>query len=426
MPYYADLAAALADGCLHYWPMDAILGPEVIQDQVGNYNGALRSTFTEDASATIYPSDLGSARSITHYGTSSNQLAVVEFDPVASGQTTAFFWDWSLRIRILINSNNNETDLIWFGNIGSGFGDLRIYLYDNKVYSLTNYGNIESAPLALGEWHEIVITNSGTSSSSTQTLYINGASVGTLNFGSGQGGANPYSHTVTMGSRRGAGFDSYYFDGVIDEAAFWDRPLTSGEISSLYNAGTPVSLLQVQTPPAPPVVEYSQTKPSRFFARLTGAPDGLSDLYIPISSFSARIRSARDSYLSVVAPAAESLISDIELRPNGDLAVIEDVEGVETEVLSVNFDSTRIDKGPRSGTTLNLSGNKQYTFSNETRWSIENHSYYSRSNNRSRVRVKAGSEIKPADIIITEGIEFVVDTLTFVGSSNRAYMEIAE
>ena len=67
------------------------------------------------------------------------------------------------------------------------------------------------------------------------TLYVNNVSEGT---GSK---ASDYSLTNTEAFGTGryrSGGDANYFDGIIDEVAFWNRAITTDEISEIYNSGT--------------------------------------------------------------------------------------------------------------------------------------------------------------------------------------------
>ena len=96
-----------------------------------------------------------------------------------------------------------------------------------------------TTPSAGGGWYQVVLTFDGTGSSTEYAkLYINGSiedtessSVHTL---------NSQTTEVSIGAKYNSGA-SEYFNGQIDEVAFWDEVLTASEISALYNSGTPLS-----------------------------------------------------------------------------------------------------------------------------------------------------------------------------------------
>jgi hypothetical protein len=74
---------------------------------------------------------------------------------------------------------------------------------------------------------------------------------------------------------------------------------------------------------------------SRFYFTLTGGPDGLADVEIPISSFQCRLASGQRTYLSVVIPGTAHAL-DVAARPNGELVVdlawvVRDVESLREE-----------------------------------------------------------------------------------------------
>jgi len=91
----------------------------------------------------------------------------------------------------------------------------------------------------------------------------------------------------------------------------------------------------------------------RYWAILTGGPDGLTDLTIPISQFSARYQTGRNSYLSVVVPDYAEYISGIEARSNGELILMGayyygGVSILEQEILRVDPQNVNVTIGSKS------------------------------------------------------------------------------
>ncbi|MFF0246227.1 LamG-like jellyroll fold domain-containing protein [Streptosporangium sandarakinum] len=132
-----------------------------------------------------------------------------------------------------------------------GFSKGQPFLYvgvDGKLrgqFRVTNAGNAVVAPITSsgavnnGAWHHVILTGSGTS----QTLYLDGAPVGSLN---GKIDHNWLGH-VTIGNGRitsgwpsatpvTAGTAEWGLNGYIDEVAVYDRPLTGAEAAEHYAA----------------------------------------------------------------------------------------------------------------------------------------------------------------------------------------------
>ena len=96
-------------------------------------------------------------------------------------------------------------------------------------------------------WHNAVLTSTG----SQETLYVDGVQAATESVS-----ATPFVEPYTY---LGAGFlgSSYpdeshagatpvatFFNGALSDTAIWDRPLTGGEVSRLYTAGTNAAALE--------------------------------------------------------------------------------------------------------------------------------------------------------------------------------------
>ena len=103
---------------------------------------------------------------------------------------------------------------------------------DNGSGSLTTQINLTSnTALSLNTWYHVVATRSN----GTATIYINGVSdVSTAYTGT------PYSSTspLTIGGHPDLHAN---FVGKMDEVAIWNSGLSSSNIGSLYNSGTPAS-----------------------------------------------------------------------------------------------------------------------------------------------------------------------------------------
>jgi hypothetical protein len=81
-----------------------------------------------------------------------------------------------------------------------------------------------------GVWRHIVGTWSG--SSNTATLYIGGTQKGSDS--TNALGAITLSHALPIGALNNNGAKSLFFNGTIDEVMIFNRSLTSGEVTALY------------------------------------------------------------------------------------------------------------------------------------------------------------------------------------------------
>ena len=101
-------------------------------------------------------------------------------------------------------------------------GNIRIG-YKSATATTTGLG------LSVSTWYHIVLTWNG----NNYNLYVNDvAKLNKTDSGaSAWGTTNPYQLGKSWNN-------SNYLDGRVDELGIWDREITSGEITSLYNSGT--------------------------------------------------------------------------------------------------------------------------------------------------------------------------------------------
>ena len=124
------------------------------------------------------------------------------------------------------NTGGNATGRFW---LTANSGRFNIYNGGTQNFSFTT-------TVSTGTWYHVVAVVSG---SSNFTLYVNGSQVGgtvttftSLTSVSGnnfQMGGNPT-------------YDPYFWDGLIDEFAVFPSALTSSQVTTIYNSGTPDDL----------------------------------------------------------------------------------------------------------------------------------------------------------------------------------------
>ena len=111
---------------------------------------------------------------------------------------------------------------VWFG---SSHNELRGF----------STGNSTLATLISSGWHHLVLTYDGVDPlvSSSFTVYVDGVNYA---IGSSAVGLGNYASVNYVG--KGA----YQFEGLIDEFAFFNTELSSSDVTSIYNSGTPTDL----------------------------------------------------------------------------------------------------------------------------------------------------------------------------------------
>jgi len=98
-------------------------------------------------------------------------------------------------------------------------------------------GRKYSTNLNTGQWYHAVVTYDASKASSGIKLYLNGSKVDDANYASGTFTASKNTSTeVRVG---GVEVTSAYSNGLIDEVAIFNTELSSSNITSIYNSGTP-------------------------------------------------------------------------------------------------------------------------------------------------------------------------------------------
>lgn len=134
-----------------------------------------------------------------------------------------------------------------FGLFGFSTGDdadvfFQLYFISNyfkfrrqyKTTPVPTYYDVDSGTIySTGTWYHVVATFSTTNG---MRLYVNGLPVASR----GETTGNPdsaASRRLYMGARYRSPAD-IYTDGIIDEAGYWTKELTQGEVAAIYNAGS--------------------------------------------------------------------------------------------------------------------------------------------------------------------------------------------
>ena len=147
-------------------------------------------------------------------------------------------------------NTNSSAQGAYFGTRVAPSSTNTIYFYRNSgggvVLQINNSstGNIEarsSVTLSTNQWYHIAATFDGSEPVATDRIkiYING--VLSVGYQSGTG-TNLPSGSTGIFNFIGALNVGLYQSGNIDEVAIWDSTLTSGNVTTIYNSGTPADL----------------------------------------------------------------------------------------------------------------------------------------------------------------------------------------
>ncbi len=166
---------------------------------------------------------------------------------------------------------------------------------------------------------------------------------------------------------------------------------------------------------------------------LTGAPDSLADLELPISSFQTRMAASPvpRAYLSVIVPGVDAYIDAINARPNGRLKVDRiynylDGSSSTFNMVNVPFDTINTNQGGRSGMTGTLSGFEETGAI--TAQSIDLFDPVTRSSDNGgiRYRCRLDPRVRPNDTATINGESFDVESIIHIVDAKTAIMEIKE
>ena len=210
--------------------------------------------------------------------------------------------------------------------------------------------------------------------------------------------------------------------------------------SGPVNAQIPVAplSLSIRNPSSVWAIPLSQQSAAKiiFSCTLTGAPDGLSDLTLPMSSFQARMRDGDPSYVSVVVPSSTTYAADVAARSNGEIIIkkgflMRDGSAQMEEIARVDYESIQINQGAKNDSLI-LSGHKTVTSSAPKDVTVVGVSFYgSQANGKRRVRANLDLFLRVGDCCVygTDGNDyFTVGQISYIVSAvpPSAIMEVTE
>ena len=164
----------------------------------------------------------------------------------------------------------------------------------------------------------------------------------------------------------------------------------------------------------PPGVTY-------YFCKLTGSPDGLPDLVLPISSFSVRHRPDAPSYYQVTIPSY-AYVADLAARPNGEIVIWSEQAGVSEELARGDLGQVAIARGPESQ-SISISGNADRAELPHLTYVIPEALYVASSfSGDTRLRIEPRARIRPGDYVRYQDLNMAVGEVTWAVSVSAGGM----
>lgn len=165
-----------------------------------------------------------------------------------------------------------------------------------------------------------------------------------------------------------------------------------------------------------------------YHCMLTGAPDGLADAVLPITSFSVRHRESTASYYQIVIPSLD-YVDALTDRPNGQIVIWSDTDGITEEIMRGSLGDVRSDRGPNSQ-AITISGNASQAATTRATYTMDNVLYqYSTFDGEQRLRIRPRGAIRPGDTIRYQDLYFIAGMVSWAVSVSAngmtAQMEVA-
>lgn len=131
---------------------------------------------------------------------------------------------------------NSKNFAIHINNNTSGYAGISFGITDYNTNTAFYHSTGVTGNTLLNTWSHVVITydGSGLGTIGNWKLYINGSS---KTIGTGGGWFDSGTPINTIGNYR-----SYHYEGLIDELAVFNSELSSSNVTSIYNSGTPTDI----------------------------------------------------------------------------------------------------------------------------------------------------------------------------------------
>lgn len=220
---------ALTDNLLAYYKLDEASGNAA--DATGNGYTLTNTGVTFSSGALNNGADFGAAGDKL-------ENADTAFDFQGSSAFSVSVWLDLVAVgsnQFLVSNQRDTGDYQGWGLYQSDSG--RILFGMIQDLSPLYWINVKTPQSQIGTTYaHVVLTKSTSTTASGIHIYINGSDQSLTVDGDTFTGTITYNSNLELGNR-GTG---YNFNGQLDEVGIWNRELTSGEVTSLYNSGTPL------------------------------------------------------------------------------------------------------------------------------------------------------------------------------------------
>lgn len=442
---YPTLSAALADGLLHYWPMDETSGvaaADLCSALDGVAVGANPSASVDPAgrfgryARHIHPTTGAQGISITTEIAESGEPTYPAWTiafwvrPETAALSTHFWWESEdLQRKIEIRRTTQQAISVIARDPDNG----------------QSTAGSASSSVPNNAWALIVLRCDG---DNYIELFINGTHASTLYRAPS---FSPTSGTMRFGQALWLGSPDLVMEGRIDELSIWGRRLDDTDVARLWDSGNGIEFLVSDTPTvgmqiaatiAPPAGELKfypdwtalldplQTQ-IIYTAVLTGSQNGLDDLPLAISSWQSTVQAGRSDYLNVVVPGLTTDLMDaISARPDGEIVVyrgarFEDGTVQTVELSRAAFQSAAFDRGP-GRFTATLSGYRAVVYGDLGTRTLFGVRSMSVSSGGMRVRCAIDWRLRPGMTAIAAGQSLNVAYINYYVNRTDAYMDVGE
>jgi hypothetical protein len=205
-------AASLTNGQVAYWKFDENTGTTVNDASGNGYTGTFNGTTGSQWTT-------GEINYGLSFNGSNNYVSASWNNLTGNAARTISAW-------FKTNNTNSANWVSWGTSSTNYLSQIGIYSGGIGYLGYNNDLTVSAAPYADNNWHHLVVTFDG----ANMVLYIDGTSKNT--------GAKTLA-TGTSGINIGRAINgTNYYTGNLDEVGIWNRALSQGEITALYNRGS--------------------------------------------------------------------------------------------------------------------------------------------------------------------------------------------
>lgn len=138
----------------------------------------------------------------------------------------------SVRYHVFETAETNVYDVSWGTTAGNPATPQATYNYLGYIGTTAQNPNLQTNAVTTGEWHHVVHTFTSDGTNTTLTIHLDGKRMGSQTVAS-----SLVSFAALHFGRARNGTDDRDWDGMLDEIAIWNRPLTALDINELYARG---------------------------------------------------------------------------------------------------------------------------------------------------------------------------------------------